>query len=267
MEFIKSRTADKSIVFLENFMMKIKYGRITREKNSFIGLVREVLYKKHIIVIAALIGAVLLMFINFFIIPPAYASISRLYIVNSEASTTTKVSNINISRMLTRDYTELVRSNGILLKVIDELELDLDSMLLKEYISIHTPKDTRMLEIRVVSQSPELSTKIVNALVRISAKEFTEISGIAKFNILELGSPPLESERPDIFRIILLGGCYGSFISIIGIIRFIKTNECITSADDVEYWLGLSNLGDIPLERAEGKEKIKPGVKMQPGPV
>lgn len=245
----------------------IKYGKGNQDENNFITFIREVFYKKHIVGIAAVIGAVILLLINFYVIPPSYASISRLYIVNGEGAATSKAANIDISRMLTRDYTELIRSNTILLELINELDLKIDSMLLKSNITIHTPKDTRMLEVRVVSQSPELSAEIVNVLVRMSAEEFTKISSIAKFNILEYGSPPLDSEKPDILRILFLGGCYGSIISILGIVRFNKTRERIMTADDIECWLGLSTLGEIPLEKDERREKVKHRVKMQPDPV
>lgn len=237
-----------------------------KTKYNLRSLVREVLFKKHIIILSAVIGAIILLFINMFIIPPIYESTSKLYIVDRSASSMSKLSNLNISRMLTRDYTQLVRSNAILLEVINELDLDMDSTLLKEYITINAPKDTRMLEIRVVSDDPDLSKEIVDTLVKISAEEFTSITGIAKFNILEYGSPPIGLEPSDFLRMIMLGMCYGSFISILCIIRSIKSNECIRTADDIEYRLGLSTLAEIPLEKELKKEneKVKHRIKVQP---
>lgn len=230
------------------------------ERYNIIYLVREIIAKKYKVGIAAVIGAVILLIINFYIIPPYYASTAKLYIVTRDEYTSTKGANLSLRTMLTRDYTEFVSNNSVLEKVISKLQLDLNVEVLKNSININTPKDTRLLEVRVVSQDPEFSMRLVNALVQISAEEYEKVTKIAKFNILEYGSPPLDFERPNIIRIILLGSCYGSLMSILLIIRFNKKNERIITAEDVEYWLGLSNLGEIPLE----KEKPVPVGQLQP---
>lgn len=244
--------------------MRVKNAEINLKRNSFIGLVRDVMCKKHKVGIAAVIGAVILLLINFYIIPPMYASTAKLYIVNSEENGTTTSGNVNISRMLTRDFTELITSNTILEKVIKDLELDMELSSLKDSVTINTPKGTRMLEVRVVSNESELSMNIVNALVKISGEEYTKVARAAKMNVLEYGSPPLASEKPDVLRIVLLGACYGSLMSILFIIRFNKQNERIVTAEDVEYWLGLSTLGELPLDK---EKAVRTAVLMQPGTV
>jgi capsular polysaccharide biosynthesis protein len=243
---------------------KANYKRINKKANyaryNIIDLIREVMAKKRKIGLAAVIGAVILLMINFYIIPPYYASTAKLYIVNKKESTDSKEVSLGLRTMLSRDYIEFVSNNNILEKVIKELQLDMDSERLKSSITTNIPKDTRLIEIRVVSQDSELSMNIVNKLVTISAEEFTKVTSIAKFNILEYGSPPLGSEKPNVLRIILLGSCYGSLMSILLIIRCNKKNERIITADDAEYWLGLSTLGEIPLEkeRSVHASQLKP---------
>jgi len=48
--------------------MRVKNAEINLKRNSFIGLVRDVMCKKHKVGIAAVIGAVILLLINFYII-------------------------------------------------------------------------------------------------------------------------------------------------------------------------------------------------------
>lgn len=240
-------------------------GKIKYDKNNFINLIREILYKKRVIAVAAVIGAIILLFINFCVVPPVYGSTAKLYIVNREENNVPKDANLNISKMLTRDYTEILRSNHILEKVIRELHLNIDSTQLKNSITINTPKGTRMLEICVTNQEPELSMNIINTLILISQEEFVNVSSGAKMNVLEYGSLPSDYEKPDILRIVMLGACYGSLMSILLIIRFSKRDKRIVTADDVEYWLGLSTLGEIPLEKEREKEAWTSRIELNTG--
>lgn len=227
-------------------MMKKNYNK---NRYNALHIIRDIMAKKHKVGIAAIIGSVILLVINFYVIPPFYASTAKLYIVTRDENTNSKGTNLSLRSMLTRDYAEFVSNNSVLEKVIDKLQIDVNVEDLKNTITVNTPKDTRLIEIRVVSQDPEIPMRLVNALVQVSAEEYTKVTKVSKFNVLEYGSPPLDSEKPDILRIILLGSCYGSLISILFIIKLNKKNERIITAEDIEYWLGLSTLGEIPLEK------------------
>lgn len=239
------------------WVLEVSIGRIhMRERSTYLRnyqsireLIKEIAEYKGKIGIAAVIGATLLLLINFFIVPPVYESTAKLYILNREDNSQTIAANISISRMLTNDYREVLRDNHILEEVIKRLNLNMTTSELRKSIIINTPKDTRMLEVSVIDADKALCAKIVNTLIAVSEEVFPRISQVGKINVLEYGTVPAESELPNIPRIIILGSSYGSLLSIVIIMKRIKYREKIITEEDVEYWLGLSTLGVIPLEK------------------
>lgn len=112
---------------------------------------------------------------------PLYTASSSIVLYqsddNANASSAT-LNEINVGQKLVSTYSELIKSELILQKVIDELHLDMSYAELSKNVSVKTEDNTMLLGISVKDADPERAAKIANKI----AETFTETT-IDKFNI------------------------------------------------------------------------------------
>lgn len=116
--------------------------------------------KLHIILLSGILMALLSFIGTKFLITPMYTSVTKLYVLSrQDSSTGVTYSDLQTGSQLTKDYAELVKSRPVLEKVIATLDLDMEPEELKDYISVETPTDTRILSISVESDNPKEAKK------------------------------------------------------------------------------------------------------------
>ena len=109
-------------------------------------------------------GALVAVLFTRFMIAPKYTSTARMYVVSSSANSVVDLTSLQISKNLTGDYTELIKSRNVLEEVIDDLSLEIGYNQLAGEISVTNPTDTRILDITVTDADPQLAADIANTL-------------------------------------------------------------------------------------------------------
>lgn len=190
-----------------------------------------------------------------FFFNPEYRSTATLYILKqeNEAGYNYTDSDFSLALDVVNDCTYILKSNVVLDQVIKSLDLDMSYDDLYNCIETENPSDTRILEVSATTHDASLSKEIVDEVCMIGIDEITDAMGFEQVNLYAKG---IEPSKP-----INALGMIGYFL--IGILAAIVTysvilivyifDDCIRSKDDIETYLGVSVLGDIPNFTDKGK--------------
>ncbi len=214
-------------------------------------ILRMLLTKIWVLIISGIAVGIIAFSITELAITPLYQSSIKLYIINRQNGSTTTLSDIQSSTQLVQDYKVLVTSLPVVEQVIRNLELDMDSDELVSRIKCEIESDSRVLQVTVTDEDPERAKKIVDAVADISAKQITSVMQIEGVNVIEYGRVATEPSSPNVKKNTILGVAVGVVVAIaVLVVRFIL-DDTIKSADDVEKYLGITNLSLIPLTEEE----------------
>ena len=127
------------------------------------------------IILLTVLGAAMAFGITYFLITPKYEATARMYILTSSSSSVVNLSDLQISNNLRADYQELLLSRPLVEDVISNLQLNYQYKDLEEMVSITNPTDTRILNVKVTSTSPQEAADIANELVNQAKVYLPEI--------------------------------------------------------------------------------------------
>lgn len=180
---------------------------------------------------------------------PQYESTATLYILrqDSEQSGSSSVSSdFSLALNVVSDCTYLLKSHSVVDAVIDELHLDIPYEEVSKIISTNNPDNTRILEVSVKAGSPELAKSIVDSICQIGAGKIEEAMGFSQVNLYEYG---VLNTRPcnttSLMTYLLVGVITAVLVYSVFLVTYLLDDR-IRSEEDVEHYLGLSILGDIP---------------------
>lgn len=180
---------------------------------------------------------------------PQYESTATLYILrqdNEQSGSSSVSSDFSLALNVVSDCTYLLKSHSVVDAVIDELHLDIPYEELSKIISTNNPDNTRVLEVNVKAGSPELAKSIVDSICQIGAGKIEEAMGFNQVNLYEYG---VLNTRPcnttGLMAYLLVGIVTAILVYSVFLVTFLLDDR-IRSEEDVEHYLGLSILGDIP---------------------
>lgn len=202
------------------------------------------------VLLAALIAGGACFAYNYATYTERYTSTAKIYVLNSEvmegASASTTAYYFQLALTVVEDCKELLLSETVLERVADELSLDVSPTSLRSMIKIENEEDSRILMVSVTTGNPELSCDIANAVSEQGVDRIREIMNVNQMSVYERGkvshvpSNNVGWEMPVLFGMLAVILVYGIFLI------FMLLDDKISSADDVEEYLGLTVLGDIP---------------------
>lgn len=212
-----------------------------------------------IILISALLMAMTVFVFNKFVTTPEYASTSKLYIL-SKSTSLTSVADLQIGTNLTKDYMVVIKGRSVVEGVIDKLDLDETYASLSNRVEVSNPDNTRILNITITHEDPELARAIADEFAVVSSAFISEKMDQEPPNIIENAIVPENPIGPKTMRNTALGFIAG-FVLMCGVIVVIHImDDTIKDADEVEKYLGLNTLASIPVSTSvtrSVKEKVK----------
>lgn len=216
--------------------------------------------KLWLIILAAIIGMGITGSYSYFMIKPTYSSTSLIYIDSGSSSLSGKISSLadlQIGEALTADYSVIIKSRPVLEEVIMNLGLNTTYKQLSNLISVSSPSDTRMLRITVTAGDPQTAARIVNELDEVCIWRIQELVSSVVPQIVEEGVEEPNKVSPSNTKNALLGGFAGAFIIIAIYVLKMIFNDTIKTDEDIEKYIGLPVLSEIPLERGGRSVKKK----------
>lgn len=222
-------------------------------KEIFFTLLR----KSWLICLVGVIFALITMIGTELFITPQYQSVTKMYILAKQNSDVLSSSDLQISTLLTKDYTELIQSRTVTEKVIAKLGLDMTHEELLSKLEISTQTDTRIVTIGVKDEDPYVARDLANAIRDTAAEHIKEVMNSEAVNIVDEANIPTQKCSPNVTRNGMMSGFLGCMVSLILIVIFYINNDTIENAEDVEHYLELSTLGVIPLNKEVSKKVRK----------
>lgn len=190
---------------------------------------------------------------------PRYESVATLYILQ-QSNTNQNVDNtnyegFNLALKVVNDCTHLMKSHSVLDNVIKDLSLNISYKDLYESISITNPTDTRILEVAVESDTPLNAKMIVDKICSIGTAKITDAMGFEQVNFYEKGvldMKPCNTTSVSVY--LAIGLAAAALTYLVFFMQYILDDKIYTD-EDIEKYLKLSILGDIPCSDATDKKR------------
>ena len=216
-------------------------------------------YWKLILVSMALVGLIFFS-VSKFLITPKYESTSVLYVLTKSASITS-LADLETGASLTNDYMVVVKSRPVLDQVIENLNLGIKYAELERTVSLNNPSNSRLLEITVRHENPDMAKAIADEIAEVSSAFIAAKMDQDPPTISQYGYADGTAVTPNVKKNTAIGAIFGGLLAAAIVVIAYLFNDTIIDPEDIEKKLGLNVLGTLPLEEAEydGETKKKAG--------
>lgn len=213
-----------------------------------LSLVKTLWRRKFLIVVTAFAMAIVALGYSAFIIKPNYTSTTRIYVVNRQANENSTLTNqdLQAGTYLVKDYKEIILSQDVLAKVIDDLKLNVQPSALAKKINVTVPTDTRIVSITVSDGDAKEAARIANSLRQIAAEKIIAVTKVSDVTTLEEAEVPNSPSSPNIRRNTLIGFLAGGVLISVVILVVEVLDDRVKKPEDVEEALGITLLGVVP---------------------
>lgn len=202
-----------------------------------------------LIVCGVLVG-VLAFSVSKFVLPEEFESTTTVYVLNRQSNNQVTYSDLQTGTQLTKDYQQMIKSRYVLETVIENLELNMTYEALLAKVSVSTPSDTRMINIKVTDYVPSRAQQIANAIRDVAAVHITNVMDIEAVNVVDEANYPYQKSAPSVGKWTLIGILLGVFVSGAIVIVHHLMDDTIKSTEDIKQYLNLSTLAMIPIVEA-----------------
>ena len=208
--------------------------------------------------IVALVGVIV--FIGLFIFlsannEPEYTATTIVYVMkDSENSTTGEVS---IANTLVNDYMELCKMDRVMDMVRHDLGLTLSLSEFRKMISVETISDTRFIYLSITAKTPQDASDMANSLAKNACYILNNdlLNGQPYASVANESSPPTKPSNPvSALKILLIAFACAALVYGVYFVRFLMDDK-VNTPEDVEKYLGLSLLGQIPNKHDNSRKK------------
>lgn len=179
-----------------------------------------------------------------------YESTASMYILRDNASMSTSTADayneFNLALKMVNDCTYMLKSRTVLEAVIDELGLDYTYEQLYKRISTENPENTRILEVTVQGDSAEQAKRIVDRLCEIGQANIDDAMGFSQITLYEYGNLPEKPCNKTGLTMFLIIGVAAAILTYGVFLVIYLLDDRIRSEEDIERYLGLTVLGEIP---------------------
>lgn len=218
-------------------------------------LLRYLAGKAGYIILTALAFAVLALAVTTFCMTPRYTSTTKMYVLNRQTNEGVTSSDLQSSTYLTKDYMEMIRSRTVIEAVIADLNLNSTYEDVLGQIDVSAASDTRVIAISVTDKDPYEARDIANAVRNAAAAHIQSVMNTEAVTVVDEANIPTKKSSPSTIKNVAIAGGVSLFLALAVCVVLYLMNDKVTTAEDVERYLGLSVLASMPLEEEEVRRK------------
>lgn len=227
---------------------------------------RLLLKRAWIVILCAVIcGTAVLVYAKNFVSPTYQASIS-VYVNNNSGRDNPYISSsdLAVALRLVSTYVNIIQSNTVLEKVIDEAEVEMSVPQLRGMITARAIGETEMFKVTVTSTDPKLSAQLANAIAKVAPGEIASIIEGSSAKIIDLARIPSAPTASGYTSKAIIGAMAGAAVVVLITLLQILMDVRINSEEDLAKISSVPVLGVIPalsVEHKKSRRKRKEGGK------
>ena len=180
-----------------------------------------------------------------------YTSTSKFYILNnSEVDPYYSSDEMDSAKKISEDVAKMVTSSYVLDEVRENLCLEsMTYQDIEKCIAVNHPKDTRIIEVTVTFEEPQLAKDIVDEVVFVSVTRLPQLLRINAPKVFEKGSNPVMMPYKSKVIYGAIGCFLGGFLSAVTVILMELFDERLKGVSDLERNYEFKVLGTIPYRK------------------
>lgn len=210
------------------------------------------------IILFTILGLVVGLFYTEFFQTPLYKSSTTIVLARtweSTDSTGITSNDVILNQKLVATYREIIKSRRILDKVVDNLELDVESEDLMNSITVTNVNETELLSISVSTESAKDSAAIANEIAKVFEKEIVDIYNIENVSIIDEAKVMTNAYNISPLKTTALGGIVCLVLSCMVIFVMFYFDTTIKNSTTIEEKIGLPVLGIVPASKSQDAKK------------
>lgn len=213
-------------------------------------LCRVLLQRAWIIILCAVIVAASVYGYIANFVTPLYRAEVTMYVNNNgnSAGNTGNVtsSNLAVAMQLVNTYVNIIQSDMVLEKVIEDAGLALTPAQVRGMLSAQAVNETEMFAVRVTSPNPQMSADIANSIADISPSEISKIIEGSSAKVIDYAKVPQLPISPGYLMKSALGGVVGAVMAAAFFIVRRLMDTHVKNEEELEKICSIPVLGTIP---------------------
>lgn len=185
-----------------------------------------------------------------------YTATATTYVMKESSNTST--SEVSISNALVKDFMKVAELDNVLEKVIYDQGLVMSNKQLRRMISINNEENSRFVYVSITAKDPQRAADLSNALAKQMCETLNQdlMHGQPYSSVADESKVPTTPSNPvSRLKIMLIALVCAIVVYGIYLVLFLLDDK-INTPEDVEKYLGLSLLGQIP-NRQDTERKRK----------
>lgn len=215
-------------------------------KLEFRDILRIIKKRYWILLITIFLSTSFSAILTFYIMEPIYRSYTTIIIKMNGTESGYTVDKFSVAEKLAITDSNIIKSKLVIDKVISELNLDYTYGELYNNIEVVPLEETQILRIAVLDKDPELARDIAQTTTNIFMDEIAKITSSHTISILDEAAIRKDPIKPNKPLNMTLGVAIGFLIGLVIIFLLEYLNTNIKNKEDIEKYLGLDVIGEIP---------------------
>lgn len=215
---------------------------------SLLEIVTILWQKAWVIALSIILGGSLGFGVSRYMIDPTYTSRMSMYVNNNteRVESQLNINDINASQKLVATYIEILKSDIVLSKVIEEMNLPYSNQTLREMIAANALNSTEILEVKVTSKDPEEAAGIANTLAKLAPPEIIRVVQAGGVQLIDEAVVNPHPVAPNIQLNTVIGALLGAVLACLGILVAAMLDTRVKSEEDLRKQYEIPVLGVIP---------------------
>lgn len=206
-----------------------------------------------VIVICGVLAALASYYVTANHITPTYQANIMLYVNNTKSSgevnDENRLSSANIaaSKHLVTTYVNIVSSDRVLEKVIQESGLDYSPDQIRGCMTAEQVDETVIFRVYITHPDPIFAAEVANSIADIAPGEIEEIVEGSSAKVIDRAKVPVSRHSPSYRKNTMVGGVVGGLIALAYLTLMYLLDVRIKLSEDLEMMFTLPILGQIPV--------------------
>lgn len=230
------------------------------------------LRKWWLIVVCGLVVAAAALLYTMNCVTPLYRASVTIYVNNISAGERIDYisgSNLSAAQQLVSTYVNIIRSDSVLQKVVDQSGLDYSAAQIRSYMSAAQVGETELFNVYITHSSPQMAAQIANAVAEVAPGEIEKIVEGSSTKIIDYATVPAGRYSPNYSKNTMLGAVVGVVLAVAYVTLRHLLDVRLKDEDELVQMFDLPVLGRIPSFSQLNSKKggyQKSGYETPPGP-